>query len=114
YFIKTDTTTLAGEVGPAYIYEKQGGDENSYFALRLGERFEHKFKTGAKLWQMVDWSPQVDDFDNWILNAEAGISAPITKSLDVRLVASDTYDNQPAAGRLKNDFKLVAGVGFRF
>jgi hypothetical protein len=82
--------------------------------LRIGERFEHKFKTGARFWQTLEWIPQVDKFENWILNAEAGISAPIIKALDVRLVAQDSYNNRPATGRLKNDLKLLAGVGYRF
>jgi len=49
-----------------------------------------------------------------VLNADVGVSAPITKSLDVRLVAQDSYENQPADDRKENDFKLLAGIGYRF
>jgi hypothetical protein len=114
YFIKHTNTFLSAEVGPSFVTEKQGGKSDSYVGARLAQRFEHKFKTGAKLWEFVEWIPQVDYFDNWILNAEVGVSAPITKSLDARLVAQDSYDNRPAAGRLKNDFKLMMGIGYRF
>ncbi len=123
YFIKEANTTLSGEVGPSFITEEvvsklAGGgkriDENSYIGLRVGERFEHKFKGGAKLWQTAEWIPQVTDFENWILNAELGLSAPITKKMDVRLVLQDTYDNVPALGRVKNDLKLIAGLGYKF
>jgi len=47
------------------------------------------------------------------INVEVGVSAPITKSLDVRLTAFDAYDNRPAAGRLPNDLKVMAGIGFK-
>jgi hypothetical protein len=114
YFIKQTNTFLSGEIGPSFVWQQLGEDTSSYVGLRLGERFEHKFKGGAKLWETLEWIPQVDKFDNWILNAEVGISAPVTKSLDVRLVCQDSYNNQPAAGRLKNDLKLMAGMGYRF
>jgi hypothetical protein len=114
YFIKHTNTFLSGEVGPSLIDEELGHHTQTYLGLRVGERFEHKFGSGAKIWQSLEWIPQVDKFDNWILNAEAGVAAPITKSLDVRLIAQDTYNNQPAAGRLKNDLKLLAGIGYRF
>jgi putative salt-induced outer membrane protein YdiY len=114
YFIKHTNTFLSGEVGPSLVDEELGHHTQTYMGLRLGERFEHKFDGGAKIWQSLEWIPQVDKFDNWILNAEAGVSAPITKSLDVRLIAQDTYNNQPAPGRLKNDLKLLAGIGYRF
>jgi hypothetical protein len=64
YFIKTATTFLSGEVGPSFVHEKQGGDEMSYVGARVGQRFEHKFKNTAKIWESLEWIPQVDDFDN--------------------------------------------------
>ncbi|HTL57193.1 MAG TPA: DUF481 domain-containing protein [Candidatus Limnocylindrales bacterium] len=114
YFIKQTNVFLCGEIGPSYVNQDLGGVTSDYIALRLAERFEYKFKTGAKIWETLEWLPQVDKFDNWIMNAEVGISAPVSKALDVRLVAQDTYNNQPAAGRQKNDFKLLAGIGVRF
>jgi Protein of unknown function, DUF481 len=114
YFIKHTNTFLCAEVGPSLIYERLGGRTETYMGLRVAERFEHKFDGGARVWENLEWIPQVDKFDNWILNAELGVSAPVYKSLDVRLVAQDTYNNQPAGGRLKNDLKLLAGVGYRF
>jgi hypothetical protein len=114
YFIKETNTFLSGEVGPSLVYQQVGGETKTYAGLRIAERFEHKFGGGAKVWENVEWIPQVDNFDNWILNAEVGVSAPVYKALDVRLVAQDNYNNQPAAGHLKNDLKLLAGIGYRF
>jgi putative salt-induced outer membrane protein YdiY len=114
YFIKQTNVFLSVEVGPSYVLENVGGDEDSYLAARIGQRFEYKFKNGAKIWETLEFVPQVDDFENWILTAEIGIAAPITKALDIRLIAQDTYDNQPAPNREENDFKLIAGVGYKF
>jgi putative salt-induced outer membrane protein YdiY len=114
YIIKHTNTFLTSEVGPSLVHEELGHHTQTYLGLRVAERFEHKFDGGAKIWENLEWIPQVDKFDNWILNAEAGISAPVTKALDVRVIAQDTYNNQPAPGRLKNDLKLLAGIGYRF
>lgn len=125
YFIKDQNTTLAGEAGPSFITQEvvshfngppktKRVDEDSYIGIRIGERFEHKFSSGAKVWQTAEWIPQVTKFENWIMNAEIGVSAPITKKLDARLVLQDTYDNEPANGRQKNDLKLIAGLGYKF
>lgn len=114
YFIKETNTSLSGEVGPSLIHQELGHHYRTYAGLRVGERFEHKFDTGAKVWQSLEWIPEVDRFANWILNAEVGVSAPLTKALDVRLVADDSYNNRPATGRLKNDLKVLAGLGYRF
>ena len=114
YFIKETNTSLSAEIGPSLVTQELGHDRSTYMGLRVGQRFDHKFDTGARIWESLEWIPQVDNFDNWILNAEAGVSAPIVKALDVRLVAQDNYNNQPASGRLKNDFRLLAGIGYRF
>ncbi len=114
FFVKETNTFLSGELGPSYLDERLDDHTHSYLGGRVAERFGHTFDTRAKIWENAEWIPQVDKFENWILNAEAGVSAPVTKSLEVRFVAQDTYNNQPAPGRLKNDLKLLAGIGYRF
>ncbi len=114
YFIKETNMLLSGEVGPSLISQELANVRQTYAGFRLGERFEHTFAGGAKVWETLEWIPQIDEFSNWILNAEIGVSAPIVKSLDVRLVAQDTYNNHPAMDHLKNDLKVLAGIGYRF
>jgi putative salt-induced outer membrane protein YdiY len=123
YFIKEPTTTLSGDIGPSWVVEKVGAAPDDtdgemgargYLGLRLGERFEHKFKSGARVWQTADVTPEVENWENYVVNFELGLEAPITKKLSARLVAQDTYDHQPTPGRLKNDFKLIAGLAYKF
>ena len=114
YFIKNDKAQLSAEVGPAFIYEKQGDDTKGYFTARVGEKFEYKFSEKAKLWQSVEFLPQVDDLDNYIINAEIGIETPLTPKLSLRTYLQDTFDHEPAPGREKNDLKLVTGLAYKF
>lgn len=114
YFIKKETTTLAGETGPGVVFERQGGVNDTYMTLRIAERFEHKFKNKARIWQSVEFLPQVDRFSNYLINAEVGVEAPLTEKLSVSIVLQDNYDNEPADGRKNNDIKLISGIKYKF
>jgi putative salt-induced outer membrane protein YdiY len=115
YFVKNARTSLSGEVGPGFVEEKLGDAPwHDYLTLRAAERFEFKINERSRLWQSVEWLPQVDDLSNYIINAEIGVSTTITPKWDLRVVLQDSYDNQPAPGRKQNDLKLIAGVGFKF
>lgn len=114
YFIKNETTSFSAEVGPSFIVEKVGGQTDEYLALRIGEKFEHKFSERARIWQMAEILPQVDDWENFIVNAEIGAEASLTERLSLRAYVQDTYDNQPAEGRENNDVKLVSALGYKF
>jgi putative salt-induced outer membrane protein YdiY len=114
YFVKQQDTTLRGEVGPGFVYEKQGGDTTGYVTLRLAERFDHKLNDRVKVWQSIEFLPQVDNWDNWILNGEIGVETGLTPKLSLRTYFQDTYDNQPAPGRKQNDLKLVTALAYKF
>ncbi len=115
YFIKNDTSTLAGEAGPAFIYERQGDNSTGYMTLRLAERFEHQFNERVRLWQSVEYLPQVDDYtENFLINAEVGIEASLTDRLSLRTFAQYFYDNQPAPGRKEGDLRWVNALNVSF
>ena len=114
YFVKEKDITLRGEVGPSFVHEKQGGTSDSYITLRLAERFDWKINERAKIWQGVEVLPQVDDWDNFIVNAEIGLETGVTTSLSLRTYLQDTYDNEPAPGREKNDLKFVTAIAYKF
>jgi len=114
YFVKTTNTVLSGEVGPGYVFEKLGSSDHDYATLRVGERFTQKLSSHARLWQSAEFLPQIDDFDNYLVNAEIGVEADITAHLSLSTFLQDTYKNHPAPGRKQNDLKLVAGVKYKF
>jgi hypothetical protein len=115
YFIKEAKGSLNAEFGPSYTWQKFFSQpEEDFASLRLAERGERKFATGAKIWESVEWLPKVEDFSNYIVNAEAGVSAPISKAFSVSLIMQDTYQSVPAIGKVSNDFKLIAGLTYTF
>jgi putative salt-induced outer membrane protein len=124
YFLKTTNTTLRAEIGPGYIYEKIGSatvngefkpsHSKSYMTLRVAERFDHKLNDRVKIWQTAEYLPQVDQFSNYIINAEVGIETAMTKHLSQQTLLQNSYDNDPAPGRHKNDLKLIAALKYKF
>jgi putative salt-induced outer membrane protein len=116
YFIKTKTSQFSAEVGPGYILQRLGGHGDNYVTLRAAEKFNQELSDRARLWQTAEILPQVDDFNNYIVNFEIGVEADLnsTKKLALRVYLDDTYNNVPALGRKKNDLKLVAAVAYKF
>ena len=114
YAIKTKATTLAGEAGPGMVLEKLDGERKTYSTPRLAERFEHRVDDHTRVWQNVEFLPQVDDLNNFLVNAEVGIEAAITKRLSLRTVVDDNFANVPAPGRRDNDVKLISGLAYKF
>jgi putative salt-induced outer membrane protein YdiY len=114
YFIKKKGTQLAVEAGPSCVLEKLDGSRQNYAAARVAERFEHKFDGKARLWENVEFLPQFDKGDNFLLNAEVGVETPLTKRISLSVVAQDNYINLPAPGRERNDLKLISGLIYKF
>ena len=114
YAIKQPETTLKFEAGPSGVFERQGDEDNQYAALRLSERFEHKFSPRAKMWQGVDFIPQIDLWHNYLIIAEIGAEASLTERLSLRGVIQDYYDNDPAEGKKNNDLKLITSLVYKF
>lgn len=126
YLIKTEKVTLSAEVGPGYVMEEIGAyrpvgegcerywDKRDYAVIRFGEKFTWQMTKNARIWQSLDYQPRLDDWSDYMINAEAGIATKISEHFDLRLVAQDTYRSVPAAGRDENDFKLLGAIGYTF
>ncbi|MEJ0089433.1 MAG: DUF481 domain-containing protein [Limisphaerales bacterium] len=115
YFLKETNTTFAGEFGSTYVTQRLGNEDHNYVTFRLAERFEYKFKKyGARVYENVEFLPQVNKFENYIINAEVGIETSITKTISLKTSLTDNFNNEPAAGRQKNDARIVSGVTYKF
>jgi putative salt-induced outer membrane protein YdiY len=121
YFIKDGTnTTLAGELGPGLVLERVGTVDTTYATMRVAERFEHKFNKGsARLWENVEFLPQIDKPSDYLVNSEIGIESALYKTLSLQVFLDDNFNSQPAvtSGGVKlkrNDVKLVSGITYKF
>ena len=95
YFLKETNTTLAVEAGPGLIVQQLGGVDTTYATLRLAERFEHKLDNGARVWEKAEFLPQVNKLENFLVNAEIGAEAALTKTLSLRSRCRTTSSTSP-------------------
>lgn len=114
YLVQQTNTSFVVEAGPSLVTDQQGDQRETYTALRLAERFDHRLNAAARLWQSAEFIPQIDQTANFIVNAEIGIETVITKDLSLQVFLQDNYVNQPAATYKNNDFRLVSGLAFKF
>jgi putative salt-induced outer membrane protein YdiY len=115
YFLRQTNTTLAGEFGPAMVFERLGHRDDNYVTLRVAERFEHKFtENNARVWESAEILPQVNDFNNFVVNAELGIEAAVSKKISLQAYVQDNFINEPAPGRQQNDLQIVSGLKYKF
>jgi putative salt-induced outer membrane protein YdiY len=116
FFVTNKTADLSGEIGPGYVKEQLGGNSESFATLRLEEKLHYRISPHAKAWESVRLLPQINRFDNYVAMAEVGIEAGLTAGnrLSLRSMLQDSYNNIPAAAKLKNDLQLIASLVYKF
>lgn len=116
YVVKEKNTEVGVEAGPGWIDEKLGDHYENFGVFRLAERIRQTISDRARAWEMLEYLDEMDKLDNYIVNAEIGIEADLTKkkNLSLRVTLDDNYNNEPAAGRLKNDLKLITAIAYKF
>lgn len=110
YFLRTDKANLSLDAGPAYIWEKVGGEKDDYLAARVSERFDYAISETAKLFQALEYLVEVDDSDSYLLTAEFGAEAQMNARLSMRLTYKVHYDSEPADDKKKSDRQLIAAL----
>lgn len=115
YFLKETNMTFASELGSSFVTQKLGGEIDNYDTLRAAENFEYKFKKfGARFWENAEILPQINKMQNYLINAEVGIEAALNAHFSLKTFLDDYFNSEPAAGRQKNDIRLVSAVAYNF
>ena len=113
YLLKDDQRKLSVEAGVEQVWEEVDNHYDDYLALRFAEAGEYKFGTGGRIWQSIEYLPEASDFENYLINAELGVEAPLQGAMSLRVVLQDKYDNQPGVGLDRNDLALIAGISIK-
>lgn len=83
YFIKDNQFKFKLEGGPSYIFEKVGQKSDDYLAPRLADRFDWALTCTSKIYQLAEILFDVNDSDNYIINAEIGVESALTTALSL-------------------------------
>ena len=103
---------LQGEVGPAWVYERYfGGDDSDHVSIAFGALAGYHLPYGAHFGWRLDYLPAVDAFtDDYLLRTEATLLAPLIDPISAKLVVRDEYDSQPAADTDRNSLFVTMGL----
>ncbi len=111
YVVKNEKASLSAEIGPSYIWERVSELNDSYLALRVGERFTYNINDTASIWQSLEYLPKTTDFGDYLINAEFGVESALNRRISLRIVLQDKYDSIPGEDLEMNDLTLIAGLG---
>ncbi len=116
HLVKSETAKLDVELGAAFIREERTDDtEDDSIALRVAARHDQAISESAKLWAAVEYLPQADDFDIYLVNSEAGVEAVLSQriQLNLRMVLQHRYDSDVPEGRENSDLALVSALVYK-
>jgi putative salt-induced outer membrane protein YdiY len=121
YAIKNDTTSLSFDAGPSFVVEEREAspttqrDRQEYFALRFGEKFEHKLSDKTKLWQSAAYIPAIKDWpEHDVITGEIGLSTELMPKWDLTVKYVVDYDNGVKFGKETTDTRLIVETAYKF
>ncbi len=115
YFIKTDASQLNMDVGASYVRQRLDAQGNvGYATLHVGEHGEHKFSKTSRVWETIQYYPQLTYWHNFLITAEAGAEAALSARFNLRIVADDTFNRDPAPGAKENDVQLTSQLVYKY
>ena len=115
YFIKTDASQLNVDVGASYVRQRLDAAGNvGYATLHVGEHGEHKFSKTSRIWETVQYYPQLTYWHNFLLTAEAGAEAALNARFSLRVVVDDNFNRDPAKGARENDILLTSQLAYKY
>ena len=113
-FIDTKTMLFKVNAGLAYVNENfSTGDDRDYVTAVLGDEFRWTISETQSVYQLLSVYPSLERGEDVFLHAEAGFRQTLMKGLFLELALIDDYDNLPAEGTKKNDFKYLFQLGYK-
>jgi putative salt-induced outer membrane protein YdiY len=108
------------EVGAAWIknsYADQDPDaDDSYATVRYAHHLKYfpKWRDGVEVFHNLEYLPQVNDFDNYLIKADVGFSTKIVLDFDLLCKIEWDYNSMPSVGRKSSDFRYIVGLGYKW
>jgi putative salt-induced outer membrane protein YdiY len=115
YFLwKSDTFRFNVEAGPTYVFEEVADVEDDYFAPEIAERMEWDFSKHASLFEEVRVTFDINDGDNYLVKALAGVRTSLTEQLSLVLGYTLDYDGVPGEGLESENTAFTTAIVYNF
>ncbi len=109
--VKTEKNIIAVE-GAATLVQQRGtnGLDNNFPAALVGARYLHYFTPDATLAVTGEYIPNLENGDDYRLNGQAKILAPLSGRIALSLSYLIRFDNEPEPGFQKTDKFFTTGI----
>jgi len=108
-----DTWTL--EAGLAMNQQRAtDGSTIDFASVRSATVFRHHFSKAAYLQQAVEFLPSLDVAEDYRMNSETALVAPLSAHMAMKLGYVVRFDNLPEPGRRKHDRIFTSGLQFNW
>lgn len=84
--------------------------ERSFGATRTAAIFKHSFSGEAAFTQSLEWTANLKTSDDYRLNSESALVAPLSSKIGLRVSYLIRFDNQPEPTFQKTDKILTTGI----
>lgn len=107
--------TLRLEAGAAITQQiAVGGGQQNFPSARAGGVWRHNFSPASYFQQNVEFLPNLKESDDWRVNTESSLVAPISSRIGVKLSYVVRFDNVPEPTFKKTDRLFTTGIQLTF
>lgn len=90
------------------------GIQESFPAARGAMSWRHSFTPAAYFLQTAEWIPNLKETEDWRVNTESSLVAPLSAKVGVKLSYVLRYDNLPQPGFQEMDRLFTTGIQITF
>jgi len=90
------------------------GSQENFPAARAAGVWRHRFSPQSYFQQNLEVIPNLKDTDDWRINTESSLIAPISRRIGIKLSYVIRYDNVPEPGFRATDRLFTTGVQLSF
>jgi putative salt-induced outer membrane protein YdiY len=103
------------EGGITYLYQdfRTSGVQQDV-AFRLAYHIDKAINDKVSVFNDAEFIAALEDPSNYVINADAGIQANLTKNFFSQFKVQYRRNDRPAPGLLKDDLDFLLGVGWKF
>lgn len=107
--------TLAVEAGGSDVQQRStDGLDETFVGGRAAVTYRHLFTEKALFSQFIELLPNLEQSNDYLLNTETALTAPLSSSIALKLSYVIHLDNLPEPGREKTDRLFTSGLQISF
>ena len=114
-WFESPTFNFSTEAGPAWVHEQFENSPTQDFAtLRLAYSVDWTPVKPLKLYNTLEYLPNLSDFGDYVLNINAGARATVWQGLFADFRIEYRFDSTPDAQRKSTDVRYILSAGWEF